>query len=121
VNGDKSWYINGKRHREDGPAAEYINGFKSWWSNGERHREDGPAVINSNGYKEWWLNGVKIEQPLLSNVKAIDKENNCPICVDEMVISSELHKTQCNHVFHISCLTTWIKNKSSCPLCRAAL
>ena len=22
-NGDKSWYLNGKLHREDGPAIEY--------------------------------------------------------------------------------------------------
>jgi len=24
--GDKYWYLNGKRHREDGPAVEHANG-----------------------------------------------------------------------------------------------
>ena len=43
--GSKEWWLNGKRHREDGPAVEYcINGSKEWWLNGKRHREDGPAV-----------------------------------------------------------------------------
>ena len=31
-------------HRVDGPAVEYPNGDKEWWVNGKRHREDGPAV-----------------------------------------------------------------------------
>jgi len=34
VNGDKYWYIDGKRHREDGPAIEYANGYKYWYLNG---------------------------------------------------------------------------------------
>jgi hypothetical protein len=55
--GDKYWYLNGKRHREDGPAIEANNGYKSWWLNGELHREDGPAVVDSYGDKYWFLNG----------------------------------------------------------------
>jgi len=55
-NGDKAWYLNGKRHREDGPAIEHVNGDKSWWLNGKLHREDGPAVEGADGSKSWWLN-----------------------------------------------------------------
>ena len=54
--GEKCWYLNGKLHREDGPAVEYSNGDKFWYLNGNRHREDGPAVEYSNGEKSWWLN-----------------------------------------------------------------
>ena len=43
------WYLNGKLHREDGPAIENISGAKSWWINGKKHRENGPAVEYSNG------------------------------------------------------------------------
>ena len=56
-NGDKAWYLNGKIHREDGPAIEYTNGYKAWYLNGKCHREDGPAVEHANGYKEWYLKG----------------------------------------------------------------
>ena len=56
-NGSKSWYLNGKLHREDGPAIEYSSGFKAWYLNNARHREDGPAIEDGNGFKEWWLNG----------------------------------------------------------------
>ena len=56
-NGTKEWLLNGKRHREDGPAFERPNGHKEWWLNDKRHREDGPAVERANGDKEWFLNG----------------------------------------------------------------
>ena len=56
-NGDKCWYLNGKRHREDGPAIERADGDKHWYLNGQLHREDGPAIEWLNGDKEWFLNG----------------------------------------------------------------
>ena len=58
-NGDKSWYLNGKRHREDGPAVEFADGDKSWYLNGDLHREDGPAYEGANGDKKWFLNDVR--------------------------------------------------------------
>lgn len=54
--GTKHWYLNGKLHREDGPAVEYSDGTKSWHLNGKLHREDGPAVEHWGGAKEWYLN-----------------------------------------------------------------
>ena len=58
--GTKEWLLNGKYHREDGPACEWPNGSKSWYLNGKRHREDGPAIEYSNGTKEWWLNNEQV-------------------------------------------------------------
>ena len=55
--GTKRWSLNGKHHREDGPAVEYANGDKEWYLNGKCHREDGPAFECANGTKEWCLNG----------------------------------------------------------------
>jgi len=55
--GDKAWFLNGKYHREDGPAVEYANGDKFWYLNGKPHRVDGPAAEYTNGDKFWYLNG----------------------------------------------------------------
>ena len=63
VNGSTRWYLNGQRHRIDGPAEEWATGDKIWWLNGKRHREDGPAAEWANGSKYWYLNGDKIIQP----------------------------------------------------------
>lgn len=35
--------------------AEYSSGTKTWWYNGKLHREDGPAVEYRDGYEEWRL------------------------------------------------------------------
>jgi hypothetical protein len=33
--GTKSWYLNGRYHRLDGPAVEYEDGDKEWLANGK--------------------------------------------------------------------------------------
>jgi hypothetical protein len=60
--GDKHWYLNGKLHREDGPAVERSNGFKYWYLNGKPHREDGPAREWADGSKAWYLNGKNLTE-----------------------------------------------------------
>jgi len=62
ADGDRSWYLNGKLHREDGPALEMADGGRSWWINGERHRLDGPAVEWDDGSREWYLNGKQLTE-----------------------------------------------------------
>ena len=59
-NGYQEWMLNGKRHREDGPAITYPNGTQEWMLNGKLHREDGPAMTYPNGTQEWYLNGKQI-------------------------------------------------------------
>ena len=57
------WRLNGKLHREDGPALEYADGSKEWWLNGKLHRVDGPAVeYAADGSEEWWLNGRRLTE-----------------------------------------------------------
>ena len=63
--GYKEWYLNGKRHREDGPAVEYADGKQEWYRNDKLHREDGPAVEYASGVKFWYLNGERIDDPLV--------------------------------------------------------
>jgi len=62
TNGTKLWYLNGKLHREDGPACEYANGDKEWFLNDQLHREDGPAVESANGDKFWFINGENLTE-----------------------------------------------------------
>ena len=55
------WFnLEGKLHREDGPAVEYASGTNAWYINGQLHREDGPAVEWNNGTKSWYLNGINL-------------------------------------------------------------
>ena len=62
TDGEKKWFLNGKLHREDGPAIEYADGSKFWFLNDKLHREDGPAIELGNGNKFWYLNGKRLTQ-----------------------------------------------------------
>ena len=67
VSGNKYWYLNDQLHREDGPAVEFADGAKFWYLNNQRHREDGPAVEYASGSKWWFLNDKEMsEQEFLS-------------------------------------------------------
>ena len=71
--GDKFWYLDGKFHREDGPAVEWANGTKEWYINGKLHREDGPACEFANGDKFWYLNDKLVtEAEVMKSQQTID-------------------------------------------------
>lgn len=53
----RTWYVDGKWHREDGPARIWPDDHKEWWFNNAMHREDGPAKEWPSGVKEWFLHG----------------------------------------------------------------
>jgi|ERR1700691_1473045 len=72
--GSMCYYLNGKYHREDGPAVIDHDGTIYYYLNDLRHREDGPAVIYPDGKKEWYLNNVYTTK----EVNKWIKENNIP-------------------------------------------
>ena len=46
-NGTKTWWVNAKRHRIDGPAIEYYSGRKEWWVDDIRHTEEQCKLLHS--------------------------------------------------------------------------
>ena len=40
----------------------YPSGTKSWGLNGKMHREDGPAYEGADGSKAWYLNGKEVTE-----------------------------------------------------------
>ena len=73
--GSKHWYLNGKRHCEDGPACEDANGDKSWYLNGKYHREDGPAIEYGDGYKAYYINDKLLTEQ--EHKRATTKSTSC--------------------------------------------
>jgi hypothetical protein len=78
--GSRVWYLNNKLHREDGPACEYADGTKIWYLNDQRHREDGPAIEYADGTKEWYLNGVPLTE------EEFNKKMKKPCKIDGKVV-----------------------------------
>ncbi|NVM34060.1 MAG: hypothetical protein HWN81_00595 [Candidatus Lokiarchaeota archaeon] len=62
ADGDKYWYVEGKRHRLDGPAVEWADGDKEWYVEDKLHRLDGPAIECADGDKYWCINGKHLTE-----------------------------------------------------------
>ncbi|KAL5287770.1 TRAIP family protein [Megaselia abdita] len=41
----------------------------------------------------------------------------CLICTDHLLYE-DVHVTNCGHMFHLKCISDWIKRSKSCPQCR---
>ena len=59
--GAKCWYLNDKRHREDGPAVEYADGSKYWYLNGKELTKT-----------EWRKQIQKVKAPCVGKVVEVD-------------------------------------------------
>ena len=66
--GNKRWMLNGKFHREDGPAVEWSDGMKEWRLNGILHRENGPAIEYMHGIKHWYVDGKRVSSGLVERM-----------------------------------------------------
>jgi hypothetical protein len=98
-NGDKSWYLNGELHREDGPAIEGADGDKYWWLNGKLHREDGPAIEGANGDKYWWLNGKRHRE---DGPAAEEADGYKSWYLNDKKVTQEEHKRQTSPVVEMT-------------------
>jgi len=45
----------------------------------------------------------------------------CPVCQDDFELEEEAVKLPCSHYYHLPCITTWLKQRNTCPLCRFEL
>jgi hypothetical protein len=85
--GTKSWWLNGERHRVDGPAMEDNDGSKEWWLNGELHRVDGPAIEWHDGTKSWFLTDQLVYS---KNVNKLSQYDNLSESFKMSIIKYEL-------------------------------
>jgi hypothetical protein len=46
---------------------------------------------------------------------------SCIICREDMAIAAGLKKLPCGHVFHLSCLRSWLERQQTCPICRTSI
>nr|CAX72854.1 Heavy metal transport/detoxification protein,domain-containing protein [Schistosoma japonicum] len=45
----------------------------------------------------------------------------CSICFDDFKESESVIKLPCAHIYHQNCVTTWLKQHGTCPVCRKDL
>jgi E3 ubiquitin-protein ligase AMFR len=66
----------------------------------------------------WVLNHMEKNYQLATIEDLQHNSDNCAICWEKMLTARKL---PCSHLFHESCLQSWLEQDTSCPTCRLAL
>lgn len=66
----------------------------------------------------WVQNHMEKSYPLASQDDLSQNCDNCAICWEKMETARKL---PCGHLFHNSCLQSWLEQDTSCPTCRLGL
>lgn len=64
------------------------------------------------------------EQPHLASSAALKighSVNECSICQESIDVGHTVYKLPCRHVYHVDCVTQWLQQNHTCPLCRLEL
>ncbi|XP_011142738.1 E3 ubiquitin-protein ligase AMFR isoform X2 [Harpegnathos saltator] len=64
------------------------------------------------------LNHMEQNYPMASQDELVDNSDYCAICWEKM---DSARKLPCTHLFHNSCLQSWLEQDTSCPTCRLPL
>ena len=52
-----------------------------------------------------------------SETSSCEEEDRCSVCLCEMEDTDQVGVIKCNHVFHLDCLSEWLRINKVCPLC----
>ncbi|XP_062906652.1 uncharacterized protein LOC134347934 [Mobula hypostoma] len=91
------------------PASSQLHGYRN---RSELSNFDEPGQIE----KKSWM-GVEYQQQFLQHQESIE-EDPCVICHEELVPHKDCYQLECKHTFHKKCIDYWLKEQSTCPICR---
>lgn len=79
---------------------------------------DQPSNAGKNGLDEDRIKSIAIFK--YSKGDGVVEGSDCSVCLSEFQEDDSLRMLPtCSHAFHVTCIDTWLKSHSNCPLCRA--
>ena len=73
---------------------------------------DGPKGLDKN-----ILDNMEISK--IKDVEKLDGDKKkCTICLENYINGDDSIALPCIHIFHATCIKTWLKNQNTCPICK---
>ncbi|PHU03924.1 hypothetical protein BC332_29175 [Capsicum chinense] len=71
------------------------------------------------GLKIMTVGNVLLKKNIILHHFELGEDDICPICLEKFSEESMVAvTTPCSHIFHRSCVFSWLSENSSCPMCR---
>nr|XP_043619993.1 RING-H2 finger protein ATL54-like [Erigeron canadensis] len=95
--------------------------------NQENHDHDLNDVVD---HPIWYIRTTGLQPSVINGIKVVKFDKNdkmidgsdCLVCLSEFEENDMARLLPiCKHVFHISCIDTWLRSHTNCPLCRAEI
>ena len=71
-------------------------------------------LVRTNDY-------VSFKKLKYCNIDSSKLDTSCSICLVDFEDESNISLTDCDHIFHMDCITEWSRYKKDCPVCRKDL
>ncbi|CAH2077010.1 unnamed protein product [Thlaspi arvense] len=90
---------------------------------------DGPSPVIID-HPIWHIRTIGLNPMVISSIKVckyskkdgVVEGNDCSVCLSEFEEEETLRLLpKCRHAFHLSCIDTWLRSHTNCPLCRAPI
>ncbi|EEF34738.1 ring finger protein, putative [Ricinus communis] len=83
---------------------------------------------NPSLHEPWHVTTTGLDEALIKSITmckyrkgdGLIEGTDCSVCLSEFQEDESIRLLpKCSHAFHVSCIDTWLKSHSNCPLCRA--
>ncbi|XP_008219357.1 PREDICTED: RING-H2 finger protein ATL54-like [Prunus mume] len=105
----------------------------SYRSNGSSLSQSGSTdeeflAENQVDHPVWLISTVGLQQSIINSITVCKYKKDegliegaeCSVCLTEFQEDETLRLLpKCSHAFHVSCIDTWLRSHTNCPLCRA--
>ncbi|KDP33807.1 hypothetical protein JCGZ_07378 [Jatropha curcas] len=62
---------------------------------------------------------VSVSESLIADMPTVSTDHDtCSICMESFESGRAGKRVPCGHVYHAACISSWLSNCNSCPLCR---
>lgn len=95
----------------------------------ENHLNDSELEESDpSNHEAWNVNTTGLDESLIKSImvfkykkgSGLAEGTDCSVCLSEFQDDESLRLLpKCSHAFHVTCIDTWLKSHSNCPLCRA--
>ncbi|XP_071691643.1 RING-H2 finger protein ATL54 [Rutidosis leptorrhynchoides] len=112
------WHLRSRRRRSPSPSPE----------NQETH--DGFVDHDIIDHPIWYIRTIGLQPSVISAITIVKYHKTdeiidgtfCSVCLSDFQENETLRLLpKCNHAFHVSCIDTWLRSHTNCPLCRAGI